>query len=97
MKVQFNFFGGPVTWEPKGYSVCVSSYCDDEYYDRQAWDVALTYWGALFMAWRLARRYAKLEMVDQHMFVYEGTGESKGKLLNWRTLVIKKSVSFWSN
>lgn len=97
MKIEYKLFGIKHTHEIEGYEVCVSSYCDDDYYDRQAWDIAYTYWGARFLAWRLARRYAKLEMVDQHMFIYRGLKHTRDDLISWRVLPIKKSVSFWSN
>lgn len=101
MKLKYNLFGFiPTTHEIEGYTLSIASQTEDAMFGSQAWDVAATYWGARFKAWRLARKYAHMEQLDQHIFIYRGTGEFDTRPpICCRTLRVFKvtSVSIFTN
>lgn len=97
MKLYFSLFGIEVSMNVRGYEVCVASVrCGDPYGD-QAWFCTSTLLGARFKAWRLARMYAKLELVDQNIFIWSGTYPMRDESpIVVRRLRIKYSVPLFT-
>ena len=97
MKLYFSLFGIEVSMNVRGYEICVASVrCGDPYGD-QAWFFAATLLGARFKAWRLARLYAKVELVDQNIFIWSGTRATRDESpIVVRRLRIKHSVPLFT-
>lgn len=100
MKLQYNLFGFiPTTHEMEGYTVCITSYRENDPHGIQVWTPALTYLGAIFTGWRLSRMYALMEGRDHHYFIYAGTESTflkSDQPLRCRTIRVTKKVAFFS-
>lgn len=100
MKLQYNLFGFiPTTHELEGYTVCITSHRENDPHGVQSWTTALTYLGARFKAWRLARMYAAMDGCDHHYFVYRGTRSTFLKSdspIKCRTIRVTRQVAFFS-
>ncbi len=98
MKLTYKLFGIiPTTHEVPGYTVCIASYHGKDVYGAQAWEISATYWGARLRAWRLARTYAKMEGLDQHIFIWEGTEATPANPVYFGTIKVRFSVDFFAS
>ena len=98
MKLKYNLFGCiPTTHEIEGFSICVTSYREKDSHGSQSWTIAATYFGALYKGWQLARMYASLEGLDQHIFIYRGVDfmRTDGPI-SIRMIRVTKKVAFFT-